>query len=159
MYTIAKELARQKQGYTIIARSSSKPGFWLVDQESPGGRWYKRSDGSHQYVIGNTQYSFLAGYRDGNKPSGVDIAADVANNAKYFKKLRFTFHGDRYPHPQEKPFLDDEGRPTDSGDYSHRPNPKWFHDRGDVAVRATFDHDLIADLILCGPDTIDSRAT
>jgi hypothetical protein len=83
----------------------------------------------------------------------------VVNNARYFKKLRFTFHGDRYPHPQEKPFLDDEGRPTDSGDYSHRPNPKWFQERGDLAVRTAFDHDLIADLILCGPDMEESRAT
>jgi hypothetical protein len=156
------ELARQREGEVVIAERSNKPGnrgFWVVDQDSAGARWYKRSDGSRQYVIGNTQYSFLSGYKDGNQPSGVDIAADVANNAKYFKKLRFAFHGDRYPHPQEKPFLDDDGRPTDSGDYSHRPNPKWFHERGDVAVRAAFDHDLIADLILCGPDVEDSRAT
>ncbi len=153
------ELARQRQGEVIIAERSKNRGFWIVDQEYSGGRWYKRSDGSHQYIIGNTQYSFLSGYRDGNRPSGVDIAADVANNAKYFKKLRFTFHPDRYPHPREKPFLDDDGRPTDSGDYSHRPNPKWFHERGDVAVRAAFDQDLIADLILCGPDTVDARAT
>jgi uncharacterized protein DUF5060/uncharacterized protein DUF4038 len=156
------ELVRQRQGEFIIAERSNNlvdHGFWIVDPESAGARWYKRSGGSRQYVIGNTQYSFLSGYKDGNNPSGVDIAADVANNAKYFKKLRFTFHSDRYPHPQEKPFLDDEGRPTDSGDYSHRPNPKWFHERGDVAVRAAFEHDLIADLILCGPDTEDSRAT
>ncbi len=152
-------LLRQRQGEVIIAERSNSHGFWIVDQESAGSRWYKRSDGSRQYVIGNTQYSFLSGYREENKPSGVDIAADVANNAKCFKKLRFTFHGDRYQHPQEKPYLDDEGRPTDSGDYSHRPNPKWFHERGDVAVRAAFDHDLIADLILCGPDVEESRAT
>jgi hypothetical protein len=157
VYSNAKELTGQRQGESVTARGASKRGFWLVDKANAGGRWYKRSDGSRQYIIGNTQYSFLSGYKDGNRPSGVDIATDVANNARYFKKLRFTFHGDRYPHPQEKPFLDDEGRPTDSGDYSHRPNPKWFHERGDVAVRAAFDHDLIADL--CGPDMEDSRAT
>ncbi len=159
VHSNAKELTRQRQGETITAKATNKPGFWLVDDASAGGRWYKRSDGSHPYIIGNTEYSFLSGYRDGDQPSGVDIAADVANNAKVFKKLRFTFHGDRYVNPQEKPFLDDEGKPTDSGDYSHRPNPKWFHERGDVAVRAAFAHDLIADLILCGPDTEDSRAT
>lgn len=153
------ELARQRQGEVINAEGSNNRGFWIADPESAGGRWYKRSDGARQYIIGNTEYSFLSGYKDGNQPSGVDIAADVAANARYFKKLRFTFHGDRYTNPQEKPFLDDEGRPTDSGNYSHRPNPKWFHERGDVAVRAAFDHDLIADLILCGPDTEDSRAT
>jgi Domain of unknown function (DUF5060)/Protein of unknown function (DUF4038) len=159
VHSNAKVLAKQRQGESLIARRSDRRGFWLLDEASAGGRWYKRSDGSHQYIIGNTQYSFLSGYREENKASGVEIAADVTNNARYFKKLRFTFHGDRYPHPQEKPFLDDDGRPTDSGDYSHRPNPKWFHERGDVAVRAAFDHDLIADLILCGPDTVDSRAT
>jgi hypothetical protein len=159
VHSNAKELAGQRQGESVVAGRSNRRGFWLVDEENAGGRWYKRSDGSHQYVIGNTQYSFLSGYKDNNRPTGVDIAADVANNAKYFKKLRFTFHPDRYPHPQEKPFLDDAGRPTDAGDYSHRPNPKWFHERGDAAVRAAFEHDLIADLILCGPDTEDSRAT
>jgi hypothetical protein len=89
----------------------------------------------------------------------VDIAADVAANAKYFKKLRFSLHGDRYVHPEAKPFLDDDGRPTDSGDFSHRPNPAWFHERADAAVKAAFEADLIADLILAGPDTEDSRAT
>ena len=101
----------------------------MVDPDSPGRRWYRRSDGSHQYIIGNTHYSFLSGYRDGDRPSGNDIAQDVARNAEYFKKLRFGLHGDRYPHPTEKPFLDDEGRPTDDGDFSHRPNPAWFHER------------------------------
>jgi hypothetical protein len=67
--------------------------------------------------------------------------------------------GDRYVHPTEKPFLDDAGKPTDSGDFSHRPNPRWFHQRVDLAVRAAFDHDLVADLILAGPDTEESRAT
>ena len=153
------ELARQRQGEIIVAERSKHHGFWLVDEANAGGRWYKRSDGSHQYVIGNTEYSFLSGYKDNNQPSGVDIAADVAANARYFKKLRFTFHGDRYPHPQEKPFLDDAGQPTDAGEYAHRPNPRWFHQRGDAAVNAAFKHDLIADLILCGPDTEDARAT
>lgn len=153
------ELAGQRQGDYVTAAASRHPGFWVVDQASPGRRWYRRSDGSHQYIIGNTHYSFLSGCRDGGRPTGNDIAADVARNAEYFKKLRFSLHGDRYPHPDEKPFLDDEGRPTDSGDYSHRPNPKWFGERGDLAVRTGYEHDLIADLVLCGPDTEDSRAT
>jgi hypothetical protein len=155
----AAELNGQRQGDFVTARPSKRPGFWEVDTESAGRRWYKRSDGSHPYVVGNTQYSFLSGHRDTGALPGHDIAADVANNARYFKKLRFALTGDRYPHPSEKPFLDDAGRPTDAGDFSHRPNPRWFHQRVDVAVRAAFDHDLIADLILCGPDTEDSRAT
>ena len=154
-----KELDGQLQGDFVTATPSNHHGFWFVDPDSSGHRWYMRSDGSHQYIIGNTHYSFLSGYRDGGRPSDNDIAQDVARNAEYFKKLRFTLHGDRYPHPTIKPFLDDEGHPTDNGDFSHRPNPAWFHQRADVAVRITFEHDLIADLILCGPDTQDARST
>jgi hypothetical protein len=117
-----------------------------------------RSDGSHQHIFGNTHYSFLSGYYTDNKPSGNDIAADVAGNAKYFKKLRFSLYGDRYPNPDEKPFFNANGRLTDSGDFSHRPNPRWFGQRADLAVRAAWEHDLIADLILCGPDTQESRS-
>jgi hypothetical protein len=83
----------------------------------------------------------------------------VAANARYFKKLRFGLTGDRYPHPAEKPFLDADGKPTDAGDWSHKPNPRWFGHRVDLAVRTAFEHDLVADLILAGPDTEDSRAT
>ncbi len=154
-----RELQGQKQGDWITARASKHHGFWVTDEGSAGRRWYRRSDGSHQYIIGNTHYTFLSGYRDGGRPSGNDITADIARNAEYFRKLRFTLHGDRYPHPTEKPFLDDTGRPTDSGDWSHRLNPKWFRERADVAVRAAFERDLIADLILCGPDVEESRAT
>lgn len=169
----APQLAGQKQGDTIAAIASSRHGFWLADAKSPGRRWYQRSDGSHQYIIGNTQYSFLSGYKPQAgaarpretlavsklEPSRVDIAADVRRNAEYFCKLRFSLLPDHYPNPAEKPFLDDEGKPTDCGDYSHRPNPRWFHQRADVAVQAALQADLIADLILCGPDTEDSRAT
>lgn len=159
VYSNRKELAGQRQGDYVVATASTRHGFWIVDSESPSRRWYMRSDGSHQYIVGNTQYSFLSGYRNDNQPSGNDIAQDVAGNAKYFRKLRFTLHSDRYPNPIEKPFLDPDGKPTDSGDYSHRPNPKWFRERGDVAVATAFEHDMIADLILCGPDVEDSRAT
>jgi hypothetical protein len=134
------------------------PGFWIVDPESPGRRWYMRSDGSHQYIFGNTHYTFLSGYKSGGKPSGNDIAADVAGNAEYFKKLRFSLYGGRYVNPEEKPFFDDDGRLSDSGDNSLRPNPHWFSQRADLAVQTAWEHDLIADLILCGPDTEESRS-
>lgn len=154
-----KTLQGQKQGSVVAATVAEHPGFWLVDTDSPGRRWYRRSDGSHPYIFGNTHYSFLSGYEPGDRPSGNDIAQDIAANAGFFKKLRFALHGDRYPHPTVKPFLDDDGRPTDAGDFSHRPNPAWFHNRMDVAVKAAYDHDLIADLILAGPDEETSRAT
>ncbi|MBN1417331.1 MAG: sulfatase-like hydrolase/transferase, partial [Planctomycetes bacterium] len=154
-----RELDGQKQGRHVAAVASAHPGFWIPDADSPGGRWYRRSDGSHPYIVGNTHYSFLSGMRDGGRPSGNEIAKDIARNAEYFAKLRFTLHGDRYPHPRVKPFFDDEGKPTDDGDFSHRPNPAWFHERADVAVREAWKVDLIADLILAGPDTEDARAT
>jgi hypothetical protein len=153
------QLRGQRQGDYVSAVPSQRRGFWIVDPQSPGCRWYMRSDGSHQYVIGNTHYSFLSGYDKDGKPRGNDIAADVAGNAKYFKKLRFALTGDRYPHPQEKPFLDDQGRPTDEGDNAHRPNPRWFHQRVDLAVRTAWENDLIADLILAGPDSEAGRST
>jgi len=154
----ARELDRRREGDHVTAAPSRHPGFWVPDPESPGGRWYRRSDGSHPYVLGNTHYSFLSGMKKGDVLAGNDIAADVAANARYFKKLRFTPFGDRYPHPAEKPFLDDDGRPTDAGDFSHRPNPKWFRERVDLAVRTAYEHDLVADLIVCGPDAEASRS-
>jgi len=152
------ELSGQKQGYTVTCAPSTQPGFWVVDQQQTAGRWYRRSDGSHPYIYGNTMYSFLSEYDD-QGPSGSNVADDIRGNAAYFKKVRFSITGDRYPHPQIKPFLDDAGRPTDNGNFSHRPNPTWFHQRVDVAVQTAHELDLIADLILCGPDTQDSRST
>ncbi len=159
VYSNKPILHGQKQGNYLTINPSDHPGFWIVDSNSPGSRWYMRSDGSHPYIFGNTHYSFLSGYETGNQPSGNDIASDIAGNAEYFKKLRFTLHCDRYPNPDEKPFFDDNGRLTDQGNYSHRPNPRWFSQRADIAVKTAWKHDLIADLILCGPDTEDSRST
>ncbi len=152
------ELTGQKQGHVVTCVASNHPGFWIVHKEQAGGRWYRRSDGSHPYIYGNTMYSFLSEYDD-EGPSGGNIANDIQGNAQYFKKVRFSILGDRYPHPEVKPFLDDLGRPTDDGNFSHRPNPAWFRNRVDLAVQAAYENDLIADLILCGPDTEDSRST
>jgi len=151
------ELNGQKEGYSIVCVSSFRKGFWEVDEDDARGRWYKRSDGSHQYIFGNTMYSFLSEYDD-KGPTGGNIADDISRNSRYFKKVRFSITGDRYPHPEEKPFLDNSGKPTDNGNFSHRPNPAWFYNRVDLAVREAFNNDLIADLILNGPDTKDSRS-
>jgi hypothetical protein len=153
------ELIEQHEGDHVTATASDHPGLWIVDDESNGRRWYKRSDGSHPYIIGNTHYSFLSGYMKGGKPSGNDIAADIRANASFFKKLRFGISGDWYPDPHHKPFFDDRGQATDWGDFSHRPNPDWFHHRVDVAVKFAHEHDLIADIILAGPDQEWSRST
>ncbi len=157
VYSNLMELSDQKEGDYITAVTSSHKGFWVVDTASPGNRWYKRSDGSHQYIYGNTHYSFVSEYKDtGSSDSG--IIFDITAGAKYFNKLRFSIHGDRYPHPVEKPFFNNFGEPTDDGNYSFRPNPKWFHERIDTAVQTAYELDMIADLILNGPDTEDSRS-
>jgi hypothetical protein len=155
----AAELAGQHRGDYVTATESKLHGFWMPDDDSAGRRWYRRSVGSHQYIIGNTHYTFLTEHGLNGKPTGGTIAADIAANAKYFKKVRFGLQSGQYPHPTEKPWLDDDGRPTDDGNYSHRPSPRWFQQRVDVAVRSAFDRDLIADLTLAGPDTAESRTT
>lgn len=152
-----RELRDQREGEWVTVRASRRKGFWIPDAESPGARWYRRSDGSHPYIFGNTMYSFLS-ERDDRGPHGSDIARDVRANAEYFNKLRFSVHPDRYVHPTDKPFLDATGQPTDDGRHSHRPNPCWFSRRVDLAVRTGFELDTIADLILNGPDTREARS-
>ncbi len=156
------ELNGQQQGTTITAQASTNHGFWIADPASPGGRWYQRSDGTHQYIVGNTQYSFLSGVQENGtvRPNIPQfIKSDVENNAEYFTKLRFGLYGDINPHPTDKPFFSSSGTSTNDGDNSLRPNPTWFHDRVDLAVQTAFDHDMIADLILAGPDSSDARST
>lgn len=152
------ELNGQKQGDFVSAIRSKLKGFWVVDDAGAGGRWYKRSDGSHQYVYGNTFYSFLSETSPYGESNGSDIASDVERNARYFKKLRFSPLGDLYPHPTDAPFFDDAGEQTYDGNYSHRPNPAWFHKRVDLAVRTAHGRDLIADLIMSGVDRPTTRA-
>jgi hypothetical protein len=148
-----KELSGQREGDELICAASKHPGFWL-----PDGRWYRRSDGSHPFLVGNTHYTFLSGRSD-KGPSGFDPVADVRGNARFFRKLRFSLGGGRYPDPACKPFLDDKGRESDDGRFSLRPNPAWFHRRVDGVVREGFARDLVCDLILCGPDTQEIRST
>jgi hypothetical protein len=152
------ELNGEKEGDQVVATPSALHGFWEVDAGSAGRRWYRRSDGSHPYLVGNTHYSFISETYLNGKPNGSDIATDVRRNARYFRKLRFSPIGDRYPNPTAAPFLDDAGKPTYDGDYSFRPNPAWFHRRVDLAVRTAFETDLVADLILSGVDTEDARS-
>ncbi len=158
VFSYEKELHHQKEGDYVTATKSNHHGFWLKDDSSAGARWFKRSDNSHQYIYGNTHYSFLSEtYLD--KPNGSDIAKDVKGNAVYYKKLRFSAISDRYPHPTDKPFLSKSGEPTDSGDNSHRPNPKWFSQRTDLAVKTAYDQDLIADILIGGVDLESSRSS
>ena len=133
--------------------ASRHPRFWI-----PDGRWYRRSDGSHPFILGNTHYTFLS-RRDDRGRLCCDPVQDIRQNARHYKKLRFSLFAGRYPDPQLKPFLDDAGRPTDDGRFALRPNPAWFHNRVDPVVAEGFAQDLVCDLILCGPDTPASRST
>ena len=142
-----------REGDEFLCTPSKHPGRWI-----PDGRWYRRSDGSHPYIVGNTHYTFLSGRTD-RGPAETDPVADIRANAKYFKKLRFSLGGGRYVHPTAKPFLDDRGRPSDDGRLSRRPNPAWFHRRVDPVVREGLAVDLVCDLIVCGPDTREIRST
>ncbi len=153
-----RKLDNQHKGFSIKAVRSENHGFWETDFDSRGARWYKRSDNSHQYITGNTMYSFLSEY-DAKVPSQGSIAADVGNNSQWFKKIRIGITGDRYPNPDSKPFLTDKGDLTDDGNYSYRPNPEWFLNRVDKAVIEAGKKDLITDLILNGPDTPESRSS
>ena len=151
------KLNHQKEGLSVNCSTSSHPGFWESDENSPGQRWFKRSDGSHPYFSGNTMYSYLSEYGpDG--PTGGNITSDTEKSGEYFKKLRFSISGDLYPNPNEKPFLDHDGKPTDNGSFSHRPNPKWFRNRVDKAVNICYGKDVIADIIINGPDSENSRS-
>lgn len=161
VYSNSLLLNGQKQGEyvsTTLSKRKNHHGFWEVDAASPGKRWYRRSDGSHAYVFGNTMYTFLSQTGKDGRPSGNDIAADLRNNARYFRKVRFSAIGDRYPHPDDSPFFDSAGKGTYDGDQSFRPDPRWFHNRVDKAVQTSFDLDLIADLILSGVDLPTTRA-
>jgi hypothetical protein len=70
----------------VTCIASGHPGFWIVDTEQTGGRWYRRSDGSHPYIFGNTMYTFLSEYDDKGR-SGGNIADDIRGNAEYFKNV------------------------------------------------------------------------
>ena len=148
-----KELKGQREGETLVCAKSPHPGFWV-----PDGRWYRRSDGSHPFIVGNTHYTFLS-KRNSKGPVRTDPVEDIRGNAQIYKKLRFSLFGGRYPDPKLKPFLDGQGRQTDDGRFALRPNPAWFAQRADPVVREGHAQDLICDLILCGPDTRESRST
>lgn len=153
----AKALDHEQEGHEIQCIPSDHAGFWLPDAKSAGQRWYQRSNGDHPYLLGNTMYTFLS-ESGKSAPNGSNIRQDVEDNARYYNKLRFALTGDIFPHPVEKPFLDIQGNPTDDGNFSHRPNPKWFLERVDLAVQTAFDQDLVADLILNGPDSPTGRS-
>jgi len=151
------KLNAQHEGLELHCSAGSHPGFWLVDDQSQGKRWFCRSNGEHRFILGNTFYSFVS-ESGPDRSGGGSIREDVINTGKYFNKIRFAITGDIYPNPSQKPFLDHRGNQTDNGNFSHRPNPVWFQDRVDLAVRTCYEKDIIADIIINGPDSPESRS-
>ena len=142
------ELNGQRKGDHLQATAAANRGFWLVDSDSAGGRWFRRSDGSRQYVVGSTYYNFL--FRpNGRTVSDATISEDVRDIARAgLNKVRFGLEG---PHdynidPAMKPFFTATGQLTDA--QGERVNPAFFHQRVDLAVRTAMAEDVIADLII-----------
>jgi len=77
-------LRGQREGDWLRCTSSEHPGFWMAE-----GRWYRRSDGSHPFIVGNTHYTFLS-RRNDRGPSGADPVEDTREN-------RSTLRGDCRP--------------------------------------------------------------
>ena len=134
-------------GDTLTATAPTHPGFWLPDPDSANGRWFKRSDGSHPYILGNTHYDFLHA-PNGNDATPATIVSDIEANATRYNKLRFGLSapGSRNINSSVRPFFDASGNQvlveTD------RPNPAFFRQRVDAAVQRGYELDFICDLIL-----------
>ena len=153
------QLTGQNQGDVVQAAASRHAGFWLVDDQSAERRWYRRTDGSHAYILGNTLYTVLSETKDTNgTPNGSSIARDIKNCAEFYNKIRFSVIADVNPHPVSMPFFDESGKPTRDGNHSHRLNPEWFTHRVDLAVRTAAAADTIADMIISGVDTEEARS-
>lgn len=147
----------QLEGEVVLAEPGDARGFWVPDSTSAGGRWFARSDGTRQYIVGNTHYDFLFAPL-GTPATPETIRGDIDENAQHLNKLRFVVMSPREENtdPILHPFLDDSGQQT--GQETGRPNPRFFRERVDVAVERAAEHDLIADLILAGT-TGDQAAT
>lgn len=82
-------LDHQRQGEYVTATPSKRRGFREADGAAPERRWYGRSDGSHQYILGNTHCGLLAGTGVDGKPQAARSRKTCAN-ARYFKEIRFS---------------------------------------------------------------------
>lgn len=139
----------QREGWWVQAVEGDRKGFWHLAPNNAGGRWFRRSNGEYPYIVGNTHYDFL--FQPNGRPTSPDlIREDVRGNAEFFNKLRFCLIQPRRENadPALKPFFDARGNPTDAE--TEQPNPAFFHQRVDVAVREAERYDLIADLIMGG---------
>ena len=69
-----------------LCHSDTVEVAWILGcrrRERPGRRWYRRSDGLHQFIFGNTHYTILTEHGLNGKPTGGNITEDMATNAKF----------------------------------------------------------------------------
>lgn len=123
----------QKEGTVVNCVPSGHHGFW-----EPDGIWFKRSDGAHQYVVGNVHYCLVI--YDGRLD-------DVRGNAEYYKKIRFFLTLLHYNTDYTKgmPFFDSNGEESIEAESSSRPNPAFYH-KADEIVKEAYGYDLICDM-------------
>ncbi|MCP5094640.1 MAG: DUF5060 domain-containing protein, partial [Chloroflexi bacterium] len=142
------ELDNAREGDYVTAIASTQKGFWIADPNN--NRWYMRSDGSHEYIVGNTHYDFL--FRpNGQEATTASIVADLNANAdNSINKVRFVLMSPRSENTNTsvRPFLNVSGNDTHSE--TNQPNPAFFSERVDIAVETCFQRDIICDLILGG---------
>ncbi|MBD3243662.1 MAG: DUF5060 domain-containing protein, partial [Chitinivibrionales bacterium] len=120
----------QLEGTQVLCTPSDNHGFWETE-----GLWFRRSDSTYQYVLGNVHYCLVS----------VDSRLhDIRANKDYYKKLRFMVQGFGLcegPHP----FFNSTGSGSSSGTDASRPNPAYFA-RIDEMIREGLRYDLIIDM-------------
>ncbi len=142
------QLQGQKQGDHVSAIASGLHGFWQANPAQAGGRWFQRSDGTYQYIIGNTHYDFLS-QPNGVEATAASIAEDVEQTALRFNKLRFVLRMFRTENRSSvlRPFMSGNNQ---SDSESDQPNPQFYSERVDVAVERCQALDIICDLVMGG---------
>ncbi len=123
-------LNNQHEGAEVFCTPSDHHGFW-----EPEGLWFRRSDSTYQYMLGNVHYCLVS----------VDSRLeDIRANKDYYKKLRFMIQGFGLCDGPD-PFFASSGNGSSSGSDASRPNPAYFA-RIDEMIREGLRHDLIIDM-------------
>ncbi len=129
------QLNGAQEGTEVNCVKSSQHGFWERE-----GIWFKRSDGSHQYMVGNVHYCMI---------TSNTALEDVSKNKPYYNKIRFFLA----LHPQcpspIKPFFSSSGSGSNAGTDAVRPNPAYFKKADDI-IRSAAKDDMIIDLYMEG---------
>ncbi|MBD3420145.1 MAG: DUF5060 domain-containing protein [Chitinivibrionales bacterium] len=113
--------------------SPVRHGFWIAD-----GRYFTRSDGTRQYIIGTSQLR-VAG--EAHAVQSVRLAGE------YFNKYRM-YIADNFGNSNSyRPFYNNNGDLSAKGDYANSPNVKLFRKIDSLVLEAQSE-DMIIDLVL-----------